>query len=101
MTVSNLDVLFDRVRYSSTASDYDFQWVMFQKFSCETFHMTRKCSGEHDRLTIGSDVLHNHGNLRFESHVEHSIGFVQNKVSVLVLVLVVVLVSAFEWRVSE
>ena len=61
---------------------------MFQELACETFHVTRKCCGEHDGLTIGSDVLHDHRDLRFESHVEHSIGFVQNKVSVGVCVCV-------------
>ena len=37
-------------------------------------------SAEHESLTVGSDLSYNLANLRFETHVEHTVGFIHDEI---------------------
>ena len=39
------------------------------------------CGGEHQRLSIRTDLADNLANLRLETHVKHAVGLVHDKVS--------------------
>ena len=52
----------------------------FQNLPCQRIHLFRERRGEKKCLTVGTDVVDDLHNLRLKAHVEHTIGFVQDKV---------------------
>jgi hypothetical protein len=95
---SNFDDLVDFWRDDGATSDGDLERTT-EDLAGESLHLTRERGGEEDGLAVGSDLVENlhhlhaqagqysftdadgrETHLRLESHVKHTIGFVENEV---------------------
>ncbi len=77
---ADLDDLLDVVVGSKLGgTDVDLS-VVVQEVTSETLDLLGPGGGEHERLSVRTDLLQDLANLGLETHVEHAIGLVHDKV---------------------
>ena len=55
--------------------------IIVQVVTCQGFNLLGPGSTPHEYLTVGTDLTDNLSKLRFETHVQHAISLVQDKIS--------------------
>lgn len=76
----NLNNLGDAVVGSQLhGTNVDLDKVM-EKVRCHGTDLFRPCSRPHQSLTVGTNLLNDLANLRLETHVQHAISLVENKI---------------------
>jgi hypothetical protein len=73
------DILLDLFADDAAASDLHLDGLS-QNTSRQRLHLSGEGGAEHDRLPVGTNVVHDAHHLRLETHVEHAISLVQDNV---------------------
>lgn len=61
-------------------SDVDMNVILMEEVVGQLFDLLGPGSGPHENLSVRSDLFKNLSDLGFETHVQHSISFVQTQV---------------------
>lgn len=61
-------------------SDVDMNVILVQEVMGKLFNLLGPGSGPHENLSVRSDLFKNLPDLGFETHIQHSISFVQTQV---------------------